>query len=39
LAGLFSKQATDKLREVFDTLFKPTDPPKRAEPLDPNKHP
>jgi len=39
LAGLFSKQATDKLREVFDTLFKPTDPTKRAEPLDPSKHP
>jgi ABC-type transporter Mla maintaining outer membrane lipid asymmetry permease subunit MlaE len=34
LAGLFSKQATDKLREVFDTLFKPTAPTKRAEPLD-----
>lgn len=24
LAGMFSKQATDKLREVFDTLFKTT---------------
>jgi len=38
LAGLFSKQATDKLREVFDTLFKPTAPTKRAEPLDGTSH-
>jgi hypothetical protein len=34
LAGLFSKQATDKLREVFENLFK-TDKPPRADPLKP----
>jgi len=32
LAGMFSKQATDKLREVFENLFKTT-PPLRADPL------
>ena len=32
LTGLFSKQATDKLREVFETLFK-TEKPPRADPL------
>lgn len=32
LAGMFSKQATDKLREVFENLFK-TDKPPRADPL------
>lgn len=32
LTGMFSKQATDKLREVFENLFK-TDPTHRADPL------
>ena len=31
LAGMFSKQATDKLREVFENLFKTTDPPNRKD--------
>jgi hypothetical protein len=31
LAGMFSKQATDKLREVFENLFKTTDPPTRKD--------
>jgi hypothetical protein len=34
LAGIFSKQATDKLREVFENLFK-TEKPLRADPLKP----
>jgi hypothetical protein len=33
LAGLFSKQATDKLREVFETLFKTEKVTDRANPL------
>jgi hypothetical protein len=33
LAGMFSKQATDKLREVFDTLFLTREPVRRADPL------
>jgi hypothetical protein len=33
LAGLFSKQATDKLREVFETLFKAGEPTKREDKL------
>lgn len=33
LAGLFSKQATDKLREVFETLFKTDHPPPRSDKL------
>jgi hypothetical protein len=33
LAGMFSKQATDKLREIFDTLFRTSDPVKRTDPL------
>jgi hypothetical protein len=33
LAGMFSKQATDKLREIFDTLFQTREPVKRADPL------
>lgn len=33
LAGMFSKQATDKLREIFDTLFRTEEPVKRADPL------
>jgi hypothetical protein len=33
LAGLFSRQATDKLREVFETLFKTDHPPERADKL------
>jgi hypothetical protein len=31
LAGMFSKQATDKLREVFENLFKTTHPPTRKD--------
>jgi len=34
LAGMFSKQATDKLRELFENLFK-TQPTPRADPLKP----
>jgi hypothetical protein len=33
LAGMFSKQATDKLREIFDTLFRTREPVNRADPL------
>ncbi|HEY1272320.1 MAG TPA: hypothetical protein VGF08_10065 [Terriglobales bacterium] len=33
LAGLFSKQATDKLREVFENLFKTDHPPNRTDKL------
>jgi hypothetical protein len=33
LTGLFSKQATDKLRETFETLFKTDKPPTRADEL------
>lgn len=33
LAGLFSKQATDKLRKVFETLFKTDHPPERTDKL------
>jgi hypothetical protein len=33
LAGMFSKQATDKLREVFENLFKTEHPPTRADKL------
>jgi NADH:ubiquinone oxidoreductase subunit 6 (subunit J) len=33
MAGLFSKQATDKLREVFETLFKTDHPPERNDKL------
>jgi hypothetical protein len=33
LAGLFSKQATDKLREVFENLFRVEKPVKRADKL------
>lgn len=33
MAGMFSKQATDKLREIFDTLFQTRDPVSRADPL------
>ncbi len=32
-AGMFSKQATDKLREVFETLFKTTQPLERPDEL------
>lgn len=35
MAGMFSKQATDKLREVFETLFRPREPVDRADPLVP----
>jgi hypothetical protein len=34
LTGMFSKQATDKLRELFENLFK-TETPPRADPLKP----
>lgn len=33
LAGMFSKQATDKLREVFENLFKTDHPPIRTDKL------
>lgn len=33
LAGMFSKQATDKLKEMFDTLFKTAEPDNRADKL------
>ena len=33
MAGMFSKQATDKLSEVFDSLFHTSNPPSRADPL------
>ncbi len=33
LAGMFSKQATDKLREVFENLFKTDKPTDRADKL------
>jgi len=33
LAGMFSKQATDKLREVFENLFKTEHPPNRSDKL------
>jgi hypothetical protein len=33
LAGMFSKQATDKLREVFENLFKTEHPPQRTDKL------
>jgi len=33
LVGMFSKQATDKLREVFDTLFRTDRPVARADKL------
>jgi IPT/TIG domain len=35
LAGMFSKQATDKLRKIFDTLFRTHQPVLRADPLVP----
>jgi len=31
MSGMFSKQATDKLRELLETLFKSTPPPRRDE--------
>jgi len=34
MAGMFSKQATDKLSEVFDTLFQVNQRVDRADPLD-----
>lgn len=34
LVGMFSKQATDKLSELFDTLFKTTEPEKRGDKLE-----
>jgi len=38
LAGMFSKQATDKLREVFENFFKTANPPTRLD-GEPPKHP
>jgi IPT/TIG domain len=35
MAGMFSKQATDKLSEVFDSLFHTSKPVTRADPLSP----
>jgi hypothetical protein len=37
MAGMFSKQATDKLSEVFSTLFQTSKPVPRADPLKPTK--
>ena len=34
LVGMFSKQATDKLRELFDNLFKTEKSVQRADPLE-----
>ena len=39
LVGLFSKQATDKLNEVFSTLVKSGGDDKRKDKLDPNNLP
>lgn len=33
MAGMFSKQATDKLREVFENLFRTEKPPDRSDKL------
>jgi hypothetical protein len=33
MAGMFSKQATDKLKEVFESLFVTKEPPDRADKL------
>ena len=33
LAGMFSKQATDKIKEVFEFLFQVQNPPERADKL------
>lgn len=33
LAGMFARQATDKLREIFDSLFKVSQPVNRQDPL------
>lgn len=37
LTGMFSKQATEKLKEIFENLFKSEQPP-RADPLAPERH-
>ena|SRR5215471_1496914 len=34
MAGMFSKQATDKLAEIFDTLFRTREPVARADSLE-----
>jgi hypothetical protein len=34
LAGMFSKQATDKIKEVFEFLFQVQNPPDRADKLE-----
>ncbi len=34
MTGMFAKQATDKLREVFENLFRTQIPPDRADKLD-----
>jgi hypothetical protein len=35
LSGLFSRQATDKLKEVFETIFRVQQPIERKDPLTP----
>lgn len=35
LAGMFTQRATDKLREIFENLFRTEKPPERADPLKP----
>jgi hypothetical protein len=37
LAGMFARQATDKLREIFDSLFKVSQPVNRQDPLNQTK--
>ena len=39
LAGMFSKQATDKLRELFDALWRTASPVPRQQPLEPQPAP
>src|SRR5262249_4161268 len=36
LVGMFAKQATDKLAEIFDTLFRSNKNQGRSEPLTPD---
>jgi hypothetical protein len=33
MVGMFSRQAADKLKEVFENLFRPENPPERADKL------
>ena len=39
MAGMFSKQAADKLKEVFENLFKTEKPPNRTDKLGGNQSP